>query len=114
AFDSGLDGLRPRRGNEFVQVDDGLTIGGPADHELKGEYVRLIPATEMAGVGDRGVGVTGNEHAGKNGDRRRFLRSGDEGVDLALQRVDRLQASLESVLDVEEAHASFTRPRAYC
>src|SRR5690606_40610370 len=62
AFDCGLDGLRPRRGNEFVQVENRLTVGGPADHELKGEDVRLIPATEMAGVGDRGLGVTGNEH----------------------------------------------------
>src|SRR5690606_27231724 len=68
----------------------------------------------MPGVGDRRLGVAGDEHAGDDGDRGRFLSSGDEGIDLALQRVDRLQTRLQPFLDGEQAHASFTRPRAYC
>src|SRR5690606_6663836 len=84
AFDCGLDGLWPGGGNEFVQVENRLTVGGPADHELEREDVRLIPATEMPGVGDRRLGVAGDEHAGDDGDRGRFLSSGDEGIDLAL------------------------------
>src|SRR5690606_41988678 len=47
AFDCGLDGLRPRRGQEFVPVENRLTIGGAADPVQEREFVSLSPATDQ-------------------------------------------------------------------